>query len=75
MKTRRPITVPGIERAVPDNSRITATPTATRIAVTFSASHGIKYTLLFYKNKMIKFNRAYIHFTLVIVLDSYSGDT
>ena len=48
INTSSPITVPGTDLAVPEKSRIMATPTAIKIAVTFSANHGTKYTLLFW---------------------------
>ena len=48
MKINKPITVPVTERAVPERSRIKETPTAIKIAVTFSASQGMKYKLLFW---------------------------
>jgi len=47
MKISSPITVPVTELDVPESSRITAIPIAITIAVTFSASQGTKYTLLF----------------------------
>ena len=48
MNISKPMIVPVIDRAVPERSLIKATPTAIEIAVTFSASHGMKYRLLLY---------------------------
>ena len=46
MNINSPIIVPVTDLAVPERSLITATPMAMRIAVTFSASQGMKYKLL-----------------------------
>ena len=46
MNINSPIIVPATDLAVPERSLITATPMAIRIAVTFSASQGMKYRLL-----------------------------